>query len=154
MYMLKKINKIYDTVQNIYFRSVFFIILLVTIYPYTWDVIKDGDIESIMSMLEVLVMITATLAILSLTYSLALKDHHEKSKFIISGGRFFKATLLFIVGILLLHFNTNILKVNSNAASASKQFTELMALIFVVGAIYQFSYGMFDVTWFLFKKKK
>lgn len=149
------IFKFFDRAPIICIRLAFILVLFVVIISYTSETISSGDMEKIMSMLEILAMISATLAILSFTYALAVKGFFEKnSKVLIKiGERFFKATVLFIIGISLLHFSTNFLSVKDNSQIISKSITDIISLALLYAATYQFGYGVFDVIGFLFSRR-
>lgn len=74
--------------------------------PFILGAIKIHNYNEITGFIEVFVLISATLSLLSFTYIMALTDMHEKVKesMIRSGELFFMATVQFIVGLFLLFF--------------------------------------------------
>ena len=71
--------------------------------PFILGAIKIHNYDEITGFIEVFVLISATLSLLSFTY-MALTDMHEKVKksIIRSGELFFMSTVQFIVGLFLL----------------------------------------------------
>jgi hypothetical protein len=72
--------------------------------PWILGAIKIHNYDDIISFIEVFVLVSATLSLLSFTYIMALTDMHEKAKesMIKSGELFFMSTVQFIVGLFLL----------------------------------------------------
>ena len=72
--------------------------------PFILGAIKIHNYDQITSFIEVFVLVSATLSLLTFTYIMALTDMHEKVKesMIRSGELFFMSTVQFIVGLFLL----------------------------------------------------
>jgi hypothetical protein len=151
-----KASIVFDKASVVYYRLVCVVVVLCVLFPYIWKIISSGEIDKTMVMLETLIMISATLSILVFTYTLAVRDILERpsKNFVVIGERFLKSTILFILGILLLYFSTNVLKIETNTLAIAKSITDIIALVLVFLAIYQFSSGVFDAIWFLFFKKE
>ena len=76
--------------------------------PFILGAIKIHNYDEITGFIEVFVLISATLSLLSFTY-MALTDMHEKVKksIIRSGELFFMSTVQFIVGLFLMDYLTH-----------------------------------------------
>lgn len=72
--------------------------------PFILGAIKIHNYDQITGFIEVFVLVSATLSLLTFTYIMALTDMHEKVKesMIRSGELFFMSTVQFIVGLFLL----------------------------------------------------
>lgn len=72
--------------------------------PFILGAIKIHNYDEIITFIEVFVLVSATLSLLSFTYIMALTDMHERVKksIIRSGELFFMSTVQFIVGLFLL----------------------------------------------------
>jgi membrane-bound acyltransferase YfiQ involved in biofilm formation len=72
--------------------------------PFILGAIKIHNYDQITGFIEVFVLVSATLSLLTFTYIMALTDMHEKIKesMIRSGELFFMSTVQFIVGLFLL----------------------------------------------------
>jgi membrane-bound acyltransferase YfiQ involved in biofilm formation len=82
------------------------ILTLGFLVPFILGAIKIHNYDEITGFIEVFVLVSATLSLLSFTYIMALTDIHEKVKksMIKSGELFFMSTVQFIVGLFLLFF--------------------------------------------------
>jgi hypothetical protein len=72
--------------------------------PFILGAIKIHNYDQITGFIEVFVLVSATLSLLTFTYIMALTDMHEnvKESMIRSGELFFMSTVQFIVGLFLL----------------------------------------------------
>jgi membrane-bound acyltransferase YfiQ involved in biofilm formation len=72
--------------------------------PFILGAIKIHNYDQITGFIEVFVLVSATLSLLTFTYIMALTDIHEnvKESMIRSGELFFMSTVQFIVGLFLL----------------------------------------------------
>jgi membrane-bound acyltransferase YfiQ involved in biofilm formation len=72
--------------------------------PFILGAIKIHNYDQITGFIEVFVLVSATLSLLTFTYIMTLTDMHEKIKesMIRSGELFFMSTVQFIVGLFLL----------------------------------------------------
>ena len=128
--------------------------------PWILGAIKIHNYDEIISFIEVFVLVSATLSLLSFTYIMALSDIHEKVKdsMIKSGELFFMSTVQFIVGLfllLLMDYLTNsflnISNINLNLDSAGItsiaifliQIIVLLELIFAVSKFFKGVIGVY-----------
>jgi membrane-bound acyltransferase YfiQ involved in biofilm formation len=128
--------------------------------PWILGAIKIHNYEQITSFIEVFVLVSATLSLLSFTYIMALTDMKEKVKksIIKSGELFFMSTVQFIVGLFLLflmeyltHSFLNISNVQLGFSLANLssliifiiQIFILLELIFAVSKFFQGVMGIY-----------
>ncbi len=128
--------------------------------PWILGAIKIHNYDEIISFIEVFVLVSATLSLLTFTYIMALTDLHEKIKksMIKSGELFFMATVQFIVGLFLLflmdyltHGFLNISNINlsmdlqgiSAIALFLVQIIVLLELIFAVSKFFNGVIGVY-----------
>lgn len=152
---IEKISKVYDFIVEkiivISFVSMFFVM----IFSYILNITNEKELGGIIGIMETLVIISATLAILSFTYAMATKGVLErKNKLLIeSGERFFKSTILYIFGIMLLYSSSNILKIDSSIYLITTIATIIFSIIFLFYAVYQSGEGVNMIIKVLFVKK-
>lgn len=128
--------------------------------PFILGAIKIHNYDQITSFIEVFVLVSATLSLLSFTYIMALTDIHEKVKdsMIKSGELFFMSTVQFIVGLFLLflmdyltHSFLNISNIHFNFDGAGIvsilifiiQIFVLLELIFAVSKFFKGVMGVY-----------
>jgi len=109
---LKRFCSVLGNLVSTYLGMVLTIGFLV---PFILGAIKIHNYDEITGFIEVFVLISATLSLLSFTY-MALTDMHEKVKksIIRSGELFFMSTVQFIVGLFLMDYLTHSLLNISN----------------------------------------
>ena len=102
---LKRFCSVLGNLVSTYLGMVLTIGFLV---PFILGAIKIHNYDEITGFIEVFVLISATLSLLSFTY-MALTDMHEKVKksIIRSGELFFMSTVQFIVGLFLMDYLTH-----------------------------------------------
>jgi membrane-bound acyltransferase YfiQ involved in biofilm formation len=128
--------------------------------PFILGAIKIHNYDQITSFIEVFILVSATLSLLSFTYIMALTDLHEKVKesMIKSGELFFMSTVQFIVGLFLLflldyltHSFLNISNIHFNLDGAGLvsiiifllQIFILLELIFAVSKFFKGVMGVY-----------
>ena len=128
--------------------------------PWILGAIKIHNYEQITSFIEVFVLVSATLSLLSFTYIMALTEMKEKVKkpIIKSGELFFMSTVQFIVGLFLLFLmeylthsflNISNLQLGFSFANISSliifiiQIFILLELIFAVSKFFQGVMGIY-----------
>ncbi|MDD3984499.1 MAG: hypothetical protein PHY59_01080 [Methanobacterium sp.] len=113
---IKQFLKVVGSLLSAYMAIIITIGFLV---PWIVGAIKIHNYNEIIGFIEVFVLVSATLSLLSFTYIMALSDIHEKVKdsIIKSGELFFMATVQFIVGLFLLltmdYFTSNFLNISN-----------------------------------------
>ena len=136
------------------------ILTIGVLVPFILGAIKIHNYDHITSFIEVFVLVSATLSLLSFTYIMALTDMHEKVKesMIKSGELFFMSTVQFIVGLFLLflmdyltHSFLNISNIHFNLDGAGLasiiifliQIFVLLELIFAVSKFFKGVMGVY-----------
>ncbi|MGZ7209088.1 MAG: hypothetical protein ACXVHV_04360 [Methanobacterium sp.] len=78
--------------------------------PWILGAIKIHNFDEIISLVEVFVLVSATLSLLSFTYIMASAEIHEKLKKSVmeAGELFFVSTVQFIIGLFLFLFMENL----------------------------------------------
>ena len=127
--------------------------------PFILGAIKIHDYDQITSLIEVFVLVSATLSLLSFTYIMALTDMHEKVKdsMIKSAELFLMLTVQFIVGLFLLflmyyltHSFLNISNIHFNFDSGSVAsilifFIQIFVLLELIFGVSKFFKGVIGV---------
>jgi len=103
---LQHIRRFFSVLGNLISTYLGMILTLGFLVPFILGAIKIHNYDEITGFIEVFVLVSATLSLLSFTYIMALTDLHEKVKksMIKSGELFFMSTIQFIVGLFLLFF--------------------------------------------------
>ena len=91
---LKKISGLVSTYLS-------FILIMIFLVPWINGKLAVNDSSEVITIVEVFVLSSATLSLLTFTYIVAMTDLHEKVKksMVVSGESFFIATVQFIVGL-------------------------------------------------------
>ncbi len=101
---LSHVRGFFNVLGNLVFTYFGMILTIGFLVPWILGAIKIHNYDDIIRFIEVFVLVSATLSLLSFTYIMALTDMHEKVKgsMIKSGELFFMSTVQFIVGLFLL----------------------------------------------------
>jgi membrane-bound acyltransferase YfiQ involved in biofilm formation len=101
---LSNLKRFFRVLGNLVSTYLGMILTIGFLVPFILGAIKIHNYNEITSFIEVFVLVSATLSLLSFTYIMALTDMHEKVKesMIRSGELFFMSTVQFIVGLFLL----------------------------------------------------
>ncbi len=101
---LSHVKRFFSFLGNLVSTYLGMILTIGFLVPFILGAIKIHNYDEITSFIEVFVLVSATLSLLSFTYIMALTDMHEKVKksVIKSGELFFMSTVQFIVGLFLL----------------------------------------------------
>jgi len=101
---LSHVKKLFNVVGSLLTTYMAIILTIGFLVPWILGSIKIHNYNEIIGFIEVFVLVSATLSLLSFTYIMALSDIHEKIKdsIIKSGELFFMSTVQFIVGLFLL----------------------------------------------------
>jgi len=73
------------------------------LYPYLSKAILNQELGELISLMEMFVLIAATLAVLSFTYALVINIKRDKQIIILTGEVFFVSAAQFIVGLVIMH---------------------------------------------------
>ncbi|MCE7699032.1 MAG: hypothetical protein K8E24_009490 [Methanobacterium paludis] len=97
---LKKFSRQLSELVSTYMS---FILVLIFLVPWISGKIKLHNSDAVVTLVEVFVLSSATLSLLTFTYISGMSDLHEKIKksMIVAGESFFVATVQFIVGLSL-----------------------------------------------------
>lgn len=78
--------------------------------PWILGAIKINNFDEVITLIEVFVLVSATLSLLSFTYIMASAEIHEKLKNSVmeAGELFFVSTVQFIIGLFLFLFMENV----------------------------------------------
>lgn len=144
-------------------KHLFFLVFITMMFPPAWIAIQTNDVDKIIGSIEMFTMVSATLAILSFTYALAKKknDKEQDSELLKIGEEFFKSTVLYVLGLVVLDFSMNYFltaesKFLNTFIQVSKIFWFVIAPISVITILisfHKFSSGIAGV-YFYFKKNK
>jgi len=101
---LSYIKRGFNVFRNLISTYLGIILTIGFLVPFILGAIKIHNYDQITGFIEVFVLVSATLSLLTFTYIMALMDMHEKVKesMIRSGELFFMSTVQFIVGLFLL----------------------------------------------------
>lgn len=103
---LKRFFKITGSLLSTYLSL---ILTLTFLIPWILGAIKVKNFDEVINLIEVFVLVSATLSVLSFTYIMASAEIHEKLKKSVmeSGELFFVSTVQFIIGLFLFIFVRN-----------------------------------------------
>ncbi|UTB31510.1 MAG: hypothetical protein NKF70_08095 [Methanobacterium sp. ERen5] len=142
---LKELNVKFSSIKR-YFKVLGHLIttymgIILTIgflVPWLLGAIKIQDYGEITGFIEVFVLVTATLSLLSFTYIMALSEMGEKIKksMMTAGENFFMSTVQFIVGLFLLFVMDYITHSFINISNISFRAENLGSIIFFVIQIF------------------
>lgn len=146
---LKKNKKTFEKIKNLIF-NIFYVIINLTIYfalsvaivsLFIEIVSPTRDVKTIISIAEEGTIITATLALLTFTYALAIESKESKDDIIKIGKYFLRSTLYFIVGIIFLTwFGEIITKTSINLAY--QMLVGTLGLVILFGSVIFFVVGI------------
>jgi len=136
-----------------------FIFVLIFIVPWINGKLHFHNSSDVLVLVEVFVLSSATLSLLTFTYIVAMTDLHEKVKksMVIAGEAYFIATVQFIAGLAIFmvinltvdHFiNPDTLTLSFNVAGVLYVFISLIQLVGiyeVASALSKFIKGVFEV---------
>ena len=156
LYHLRGFFRVLGNIVSTYLGMILTIGFLV---PWILGAIKIHNYDEIISFIEVFVLVSATLSLLTFTYIMALTDMHEKIKksMIKSGELFFMATVQFIVGLFLLflmdyltHGFLNISNINlsidlQGISAISLFLVQIIVLLELIFAVSKFFNGVIGV---------
>ena len=113
---LSYLERFFNVLGNLVSTYLGIILIIGFLVLFILGAIKIHNYDEITGFIEVFVIISATLSLLSFTYMMALTDMHEKVKksIIRSGELFFMSTVQFIVGLFLMDYLTHSLLNISN----------------------------------------
>lgn len=100
----KKLMKIIEFFENVYYTSIPIVIYLFLIAGFLILLLKTistGNFKDLIEIAQIGIILTATLAILTFTYALTFDDY-KKKPVIYAGKYFFLSCLNFMIGIILL----------------------------------------------------
>jgi hypothetical protein len=152
------IKKFFRVLGNLITTYMGIILTIGFLVPWLLGAIKIQDYGEITGFIEVFVLVTATLSLLSFTYIMALSEMHEKVKksMIKAGENFFMSTVQFIVGLFLLfvmdyitHSFINISNLSFTTVNLGSiisfiiQIFILLELIFAVSKFFQGVIGVY-----------
>lgn len=155
---LSGVKRFFKVLGNLITTYLGIILTIGFLVPWLLGAIKIQDYGEITGFIEVFVLVSATLSLLSFTYIMALTEMHEKVKksMIRSGEKFFMSTVQFIVGLFLLFVmdyithsfinisNLSITTVNSGSIIIFIiQIFILLELIFAVSKFFQGVIGVY-----------
>lgn len=98
------LKRFFSVISNLISTYLGMILTIGFLVPWILGAIKIHNYDEIISFIEVFVLVSATLSLLSFTYIMAMTDMHEKVKdsMIKAGELFFMSTVQFIIGLFLL----------------------------------------------------
>jgi hypothetical protein len=152
------VKRFFSVLGNLITTYMGIILTIGFLVPWLLGAIKIQDYGEITGFIEVFVLVTATLSLLSFTYIMALSEMHEKVKksMIKAGENFFMSTVQFIVGLFLLfvmdyitHSFINISNLSFTAMNLGSiiifiiQIFILLELIFAVSKFFQGVIGVY-----------
>ena len=105
---LSYLKRFFNVLGNLVSTYLGIILIIGFLVLFILGAIKIHNYDEITGFIEVFVLISATMSLLSFTY-MALTDMHEKVKksIIRSGELFFMSTVQFIVGLFLMDYLTH-----------------------------------------------
>lgn len=112
------------------------ILTLTFLIPWLLGAIQIKNFDEIINLIEVFVLVSATLSLLSFTYIMASAEIHEKLKKSVmeSGELFFVSTVQFIIGLFLFLFMRNITGnfMNLSSINISLSLNGIISVIIVI----------------------
>lgn len=128
-----------------------FILVVIFIVPWINGRLQLHNSSEILNLIEVFVLSSATLSLLTFTYIMALADLHQKVKksMIKSGEHFFMATVQFIVGLGLFLLVNLFIEHYMDPGNFSLSFS-LSTFVFLVLLLLQFI-GLYEIASALYK---
>lgn len=113
-----------------------FILTLGFLIPWLLGAFQVKNFDEIINLIEVFVLVSATLSLLSFTYIMASAEIHDKLKKSVmeSGELFFMSTVQFIIGLFLFLFMRNITGsfLNLSSINLSLSFSGITSVIIVI----------------------
>lgn len=156
---LHHLRGFFNIISNLISTYLGMILTIGFLVPWILGAIKIHNYDEIISFIEVFVLVSATLSLLSFTYIMALTDMHEKVKdsMIKAGELFFMSTVQFIIGLFLLflmdyltHSFLNISNINlsfdlSGIVSIVIFIIQIVVLLELIFAVTKFFKGVIKV---------
>lgn len=156
---LSHLRGFFNVIGNLISTYLGMILTIGFLIPWILGAIKIHNYDEIISFIEVFVLVSATLSLLSFTYIMALTDMHEKVKdsMIKAGELFFMSTVQFIIGLFLLflmdyltHSFLNISNINLNfnlsgIVSVVIFIIQIIVLLELIFAVSKFFKGVIGV---------
>jgi hypothetical protein len=118
--------------------------------PWIIGAIQIKNFDEIISLIEVFVLVSATLSLLAFTYIMAMSDlNHKVKKSIVEAGElFFMSTVQFIIGLFLFLFMENVfgnfldlsaLKLSFSLSGVTTILLVIIQLVIILEIIFAFS---------------
>lgn len=130
---LKKASRVLGSLISTYLSIILTIGFLV---PWIVGAIQIKNFDDVINLIEVFVLVSATLSLLSFTYIMASAEIHEKLKKSVmeAGELFFVSTVQFIIGLFLFLFMENVVGnfLDISAIHLSLSFSGIITLIVVL----------------------
>ena len=94
--------------------QIIFLIIPITIFGFAlflilWDLILYQDNKLSFTIIQTIIIILASLSMLSFNYASALKNQKRKEDIVYCGERFLQATIFSIMGWILLYFSNRLI---------------------------------------------
>jgi len=130
---LKRASRVIGSLVSTYLSIILTIGFLV---PWIVGAIQIKNFDDIINLIEVFVLVSATLSLLSFTYIMASAEIHEKLKKSVmdAGELFFVSTVQFIIGLFLFLFMENVVGnfLNISSIHLSLSFNGIITIIIVI----------------------
>ena len=155
-YLKRFLNKISGLIST----YLSFILIMVFLVPWINCKLAVNDSSEVITIVEVFVLSSATLSLLTFTYIAAMTDLHEKVKksMVVSGEAFFIATVQFIVGLgifLLVTLVASHQFINISTITLNFSFDSVISILLfsvqligvyeIASALSKFLKGIFEV---------
>ena len=143
---ISNILRFIDKISTLITPYLSFIFVLIFLVPWILGNLQLHNSDQVLTLIEVFVLSSATLSLLTFTYIAAMSDLHEKVKksMVKSGEAFFVATVQFIVG-LGLFLMVNLIKDHfTNPGDIALSFS-MGGVAYVILILIQFI-GMYEVA--------
>jgi len=153
------LKRLFYKIGNLISPYLSFIFVIIFILPWISGKLELHNSTEVLNLIEVFVLSSATLSLLTFTYIVAMSDLHEnvKKSMVIAGEAFFISTVQFIVGLGLFLFVNLIIDHFINPGKFALNFSVsgliflLLLSILVIGvyevasALSKFLKGIFEV---------